>query len=80
MPMTTTDALRKQVKKYIDRADDKSLRMVQAILELEQQEDLWDTLPAHVKEDVSVALEESAQGKGKTTAEVMKKYRQWHTK
>ncbi len=78
--MTTTQALRKQVKKYIDKADDKSLRMVQAILEIEQQEDFWDGLPAHVKADVEEAKEQSARGEGKTTKEVMKKYKKWLTK
>ena len=78
--MTTTEALRKQVKKYIDHADDKSLRMVQAILELEQQKDFWDTLPEAVREDVRAAKRESSEGKGKSTAEVMKKYDQWRTK
>ena len=34
--MAETEALRKQVKKYIDKADEKSLRMVQAILKLKR--------------------------------------------
>ncbi|MBL7689972.1 MAG: hypothetical protein JNM41_00145 [Flavipsychrobacter sp.] len=78
--MTTTEALRKQVKKYIDHADEKSLRMVQAILEIEQQQDFWDTLPKHAKDDVAEALLQSDRGEGKTTADVMKKYQQWRTK
>jgi hypothetical protein len=34
--MTATQVLRKEVKKYVDKADDKSLRIVKAILEKEQ--------------------------------------------
>ena len=34
--MTTTEALRKQAKKYIDKADENSLRRVNAILEIDQ--------------------------------------------
>ena len=76
----TTQALRKQVKKYIDKADDKSLRIVQAILEIEQQEDFWDTLPEHIKEDVRIAEKQSAKGLGKSTEQVMAKYSKWVTK
>ena len=64
----------------MDKADDKSLRMVQAILEIEQQEDFWDTLPDHVKADVAEAKKQSERGEGKTTAQVMKKYQKWLTK
>ena len=78
--MTATQALRKQVKKYIDRADDKSLRMVQAILEIEQEEDFWDRLPEQVKADVEEAKQQSERGEGYTTEEVMKKYDKWLTK
>jgi hypothetical protein len=78
--MTTTEVLRKQVKKYVEKADEKSLRIVRAILEIEQEEDFWDELPAHVKDDVAEAEAQSERGEGKTTAEVFKKYRQWHTK
>lgn len=78
--MTTTQALRKQVKKYIDKADDKSLRMVQAILEIEQEEDFWDTLSEQVKADVEEAKQQSERGEGITTDEVMKKYEKWLTK
>ena len=72
--MTATEALRKQVKKRLDKADDKSLRMVQAILKIEQEQDFWDTLPEHVKADVEAAKKESERGEVYTTAEVMKKY------
>lgn len=78
--MTTTQALRKQVKKYIDNADDKSLHMVQAILEIEQQQDFWDGLPAQAKADVEEAIQQSERGEGITTQQVMKKYKKWLTK
>ncbi len=78
--MTATQALRKEVKKYIDKADDKSLRMVRAILEIDQEEDFWDKLPEHVKADVAEAKLESEKGEGFTTDEVMKRYEKWLTK
>lgn len=78
--MTATQALRKEVKKYIDKADDKSLRIVRAILEIEQEVDIWDKLPDHVKADVEEAKLESKRGEGFSTEEVMKKYEKWLTK
>ncbi|MES2702681.1 MAG: hypothetical protein V4649_08590 [Bacteroidota bacterium] len=77
--MVATEALRKQVKKQIDKADDKSLRLIQAILEIEQ-EDLWDTLPDNVKADVQEAKKQSARGEGRPHDEVFKKYDKWRTK
>jgi hypothetical protein len=78
--MTVTEALRKQVKKYVDTADESSLRRVQAILEIDRQEDFWNTIPDAVKKDVEVALKQSGKGEGKPHTEVMKKYGKWRTK
>jgi predicted transcriptional regulator len=78
--MTATEMLRKQVKKYIDTADENSLRRVNAILEIDRQQDFWDTLPAHVKDDVEEALLQSERGEGNTHEDVMKKYDKWRTK
>lgn len=33
--------IRKEVKKYIDHADDKTVKMIYAMLEVEQREDAW---------------------------------------
>ena len=78
--MTATETLRKQVKKYIDEADENSLRRVNAILEIDRHEDFWDTLPSHVQDDVEEALEQSERGEGRPHEEVMKKYDKWRTK
>ena len=77
--MTATEALRKQIKKNIDKADEISLRRINAILEIDQQ-DFWDTIPDHVKDDVEEALLQSKRGEGKPHEEVMKKYDKWRTK
>ena len=78
--MTAIQTLRKQVKKQIDSADSKSLRMVKAILEIEQEDDFWDQLPDRVKADVEEAKKESKRGEGATTDEVMKRYEKWLSK
>ncbi len=74
--MATTEILRKKVKEYVDKADEKTLRMIHAIFEIEGAYDLWDDLPEHVKVDVDEAFKQSAKGEGKPHKEVMKKYRQ----
>ena len=70
----------KPSEKYIDKADENSLRRVTAILEIDQQKDFWDELPGHVKEDVEEALLQSKRGEGKPHKEVMKKYDKWRAK
>jgi len=72
--MSETEQLRNSIKQYIDHADEKVLRMVQAILEIEQEYDFWDDLPEDVKNDVEEAIVQADQGLGKPHEEVMKKY------
>ena len=78
--MGTVTSLRRDVKKYIETADDRVVKMVHAMLEADQETDFWDELPASVKADVKIALKQSDQGKGKPHSEVMKKYKKWITK
>ena len=78
--MSTVTSLRRDVKKYIETADDRVVKMVHAMLEADKETDFWDELPASVKADVKIALKQSDQGKGKPHSEVMKKYKKWITK
>ena len=78
--MAPSDLLRKQVKKYIDEADDKTVQMVYAMLEAEHQYDFWDELPDNVKEDIDEAIKQADAGKLLSHEEVMKKYKKWLTK
>ena len=78
--MTATEALRKQIKRSIDKADDKSLRRVQAILEVDQEGDWWDELPDEVQGSIERALKESEQGKGISHEQMVQKYSKWFKK
>lgn len=78
--MTDTEVLREHVKQYIDRADEKSLRLVQAILEIEEEEDWWDELPDEVRNMLEASIKDGDEGKGITHEEMMKKYSQWFKK
>ncbi len=72
--MSETEQLRNNIKQNIDHADEKTLRMVQAILEIEKEYDFWDDLPDEVKDDVEEAIKQGERGEGKSHEEVMKKY------
>ena len=75
-----TKEMRKEVKKFVDKADDKVVKMFYSIMEAEQEDDWWDKLPNQVKNDVEEALLQSARGEGKPHEEVMKKYDKWRIK
>jgi len=78
--MSDTEVLREHVKEYIDHADEKSLRIVQAILEIEQEEDWWDGLPAEVQHMLEAAIQEGEQGKGISHEQMIEKYSKWFKK
>jgi hypothetical protein len=86
--MTATQALRKEVKKYVDKADDKSLRIVKAILkkeqEVQEEEDMgdedWDDLPKEFQILLEEAIKETDEGGGMLHEEVVAKYPQWFRK
>jgi hypothetical protein len=73
--MSTVATLRKDVKKYIETADNRVVKMVHAMLAADKETDFWDELPSIVKADVKSALKQSDEGKGKSHNEVMKKYK-----
>ncbi len=72
--------LKKEVKKNIDKADERVLKMVNALLLADQGEDWYDELPDKVKTDLDISLQQEKEGLLTPHTEVMKKYRKWHTK
>lgn len=73
-------ALKKEVKKNIDKADERVLKMVNAMLVADQEEDWYDELPEAVKKDLDISLQQEKDGLLIPHAEVMKKYKKWLTK
>lgn len=72
--METIKLMREEVKKYIDTADEKVVKMMHAILEADADEDWWHSMPENVKADVGAALEESKKGQLTTHEEIKKRY------
>ena len=75
--MTATEVLRKSVKKQIDEADEKSLKMVRAMLEAEEEHDWWDDLSDEARASIEQGLKDAEEGKLTPHKEVMKKYKKW---
>jgi len=75
--MTATEILRNSVKKQIDNADEKSLKIVRAMLEAEEEYDWWDDLSDAAKSSIERGLKDAEEGKLTPHKEVMKKYKKW---
>jgi hypothetical protein len=78
--MKAEKIMRQEVKKYIDTADLKVVKMMHAMLEVDADNDWWDTMPDKIKADVEAALIESEKGQVTSHAEVQKKYKKWIVK
>ncbi len=80
MASSTLKDIRKEVKKYIDHADEKVVKMIHAMLEVDSSASWWDAMPVKVKADVEEAMQQADTGKTMTHEQVKKKYPQWFTK
>ncbi len=78
--MNPVKQMRQEVKKYIDDADETTVKMVYAMLEAKQEDEWWDTLPPKVKAEIDKALTELDKGKGIPHEEVLKKYSKWFSR
>lgn len=78
--MNEVEILKKQVKKYIETADAKVVKMVHAMLAADAEDDWWDDLSEPVKEEISKALKGLDKGAGMTHAEVKKNHPEWFPK
>lgn len=78
--MTDIKDLRRRVKKIIDTADDTTVKMVHAMLEVKLENDWWDELPPSARKEIDEAIKEIDTGKGISHEQIMKTYPQWFTK
>lgn len=76
----STYALRKEIKKYVDHADGRTLKIVHAMLEAEQDYDSWDELPVVLKSSITKSLKQADKSELIPHEEVVKKYRKWFAK
>ena len=78
--MDSIKVLRQEVKKYIETADAKVVRMMHAMLEVDAGSVWWDSLPDEIREDAEAALAESEKGELIPHAEIQKRYKKWLVK
>jgi len=60
--MDSIKILRQEVKKYIETADAKVVKMMHAMLEVDADNGWWDSLPDEIRADAEAALAESEKG------------------
>lgn len=72
--MSETEQLKQNIIQSLDQADEKVLRMVQSILQIDQEHDFWDDLPEEIRNEVDEAIKEADRGGGISHEEMMKKY------
>ena len=72
--------MRNEVKKYIETADEKVVKMIHAILEVNAEADWWDSIPEEVKKEVKLAMKQADKGEVLTQEQVKEKYPQWFSK
>ena len=77
--MSTTE-LKKEIKKYIDRADERTLKIVYAMLEAEDDYTTWKDMPADLKSAINKSLKQADEGKLIPHEEARKKYEKWLSK
>lgn len=75
--MNAEKLMRQEVKKYIDTADVKVVKMMHAMLEVDADNDWWDSMPDQIKLSVEKSLIESENGKVTPHTEIKKRYQKW---
>ena len=75
--MENVSEMKKRAKKYLDNADEKTIKMVYAMLEVDAEKDWWDDLPDPAKKSIEQGLSDIKSGKVTPHKEVMKKYKKW---
>ena len=78
--MNPEKVMRQEVKKYIDTADLKVVKMLHAMLEVDAENDWWDTVPDKIKSDIDAALLESENGDVIPHEKIKKRYQKWIVK
>ena len=72
--------LRDEVKRYVDKADERILKVVYAMLETDMQEDWWNDLSDKEKASIEEGIRDAKAGRVTPHSEVVKKYDRWLSK
>lgn len=72
--MLTATNIRNEVNQYLDNADERVLKIVHNILKTDAEADFWDEVPNAVQKNITTAIKQSEEGKGKPHKVLMAKY------
>ena len=75
--MREVKILRQQVKKYIDNADERTLKILYAMLEAGQETDWATQISKGEKRSLEEALKQAERNQVISHEEVMKKHKRW---
>ena len=75
--MDEVTILKNKAKKDLDNADEKTIKMIYAMLEVDAQNDWWDDLSESAKDSVQRGLKDVENGKVTQHKKVMKEYKKW---
>jgi uncharacterized protein HemY len=70
--MDAVQQMRKEVKKYIETADPKVVKMMHAMLEVDADASWWEEMPDKIKADIELAIKQADNGETLTHDEVKK--------
>jgi predicted transcriptional regulator len=69
--------MKKQAKKYIDAADEKNVKMVYAMLQVDAKKEWWDDISDEAKASIERGLKDAEAGRVTSHKEVLKKQKKW---
>lgn len=75
--MAASAVLKKQVKKFVDEASEKDLRMIYNLFELNKQEDWWKEIGKDHQKAIKEAIAEADKGMVIPHTEMVKSYKRW---
>ncbi len=78
--MDTVKKMRQNVKKYIETADEKVVKMMHAMLEADAETSWWDSMPEAIKIDVEKAIIEADNGDNIPDSTIQKRMQKWLAK
>jgi uncharacterized protein HemY len=77
MSDTEVKALKKEIKKYVNTADERLLRLMYTMLETDSQKDWWTTLPKKVKNNIDIATSQVMKWQVIRQSEFLKQNKKW---
>lgn len=80
MTVVALKELKKEVKKYIDEADEDTVKAMHTLLLKPKEDDWWDNLSDEQREGIDLGLKQMEEGKTIPHKEVMKQYSKWLSK